>query len=108
MTARQLIAQDVITLKNGKVISGKIISLSYGIKLLTAKDTIKFSADEVASIVFCNSNTNCPDSNTNSNSGAAAVTYQNTKNNPCNCTTTQNESADKIKPKTAKNGNSKY
>lgn len=108
ITVQSLIAQDTVILKNGKVVPGKIISLSYGIKLLTAKDTMKYTADEVASIMFCNSNKNCPDSNTNSNRGSSAVTGENTKDNPCNCIHKQNESAGKIKPKPAKNRNSVY
>ncbi len=92
----------------GKVVSGKIISLSNGIKLLTAKDTMKYTADEVASIMFCSLNKNSPDGNANRNRSSSSVSSKNTKDNPCNCIHEQNESADKIKTKPAKNRNSKY
>lgn len=108
ITAQSLIAQDTVTLKNGKVATGKIISLSYGIKLLTAKDTMKYTADEVASIMFCSTNKNCPDDDTNSNGSSSSVTSKNTKDNPCNCIHKHNESADNIKPKSEKSRNSKY
>lgn len=107
ITIQSLIAQDTVTLKNGKIVPGKIISLSYGITLLTAKDTMKYTADEVASIMFCSTNKNCPDGNTNSNSGSSDITSRNTKDNPCDGIYKQNESAGNIKPKTTKSKNSK-
>lgn len=108
ITVQSLVAQDMVTLKNGKVIGCKIISLSYGIKLLIAKDTVKYTVDEVASLMFCSSNKNCPDSDTNSNGGSRSVIIENKKDNPCNCIPKQNENADKIKPKTAKSKNSNH
>jgi hypothetical protein len=107
-TVQSLVAQDTVLLKNGKVADGKIISLSYGIRLLTAKDTVKYAADEVASIMFCSTNKNCPEADMNSNGSSSAVTGEKAKNNPCNCITKQNESADKIKTKPAKSRNSMY
>ncbi|MEJ7679039.1 MAG: hypothetical protein WKG06_14535 [Segetibacter sp.] len=108
ITVQSLIAQDTVTLKNGKIVSGKIMSLSYGITLLTAKDTMKYTADEVASIMFCSTNKNCPDGNTNSNGGSSDITSRNTKNNPCNCIYKQNESSGNTKLKADKRRNSKY
>jgi len=67
ITVQSLIARDTLNLKNGKIVPGKIISLSYGITLLTAKGTMKYTADEVASIMFCSTNKNCPEGYTNSN-----------------------------------------
>lgn len=106
-TVQSLAGQDTVLLKNGKVATGKIISLSYGIRLLTAKDTVKYTADEVASIRFCSTNKNCPEADTNSNGSSSSVTVENTKNIPCNCIYKQNESAGNIKPKTPKSKNSK-
>jgi len=78
-TVQSLVAQDTVLLKNGKVADGKIISLSYG-----------------------------PEADMNSNGSSSAVTGEKAKNNPCNCITKQNESADKIKTKPAKSRNSMY
>ncbi len=99
LTVQSLIAQDTIILKNGKVVVGKIISLSNGIELFTAKDTLKYGAAEVASIIFCCRNKNCPEGDTNSNVRSSPVTKGKTKDNPCNCVQKQHESADKTKPK---------
>lgn len=108
ITVQSLVAQDTVILKTGKVVPGKIISLRNGIKLLIAKDTIKYTADEVASLMFCSSNKNCSDGDMNSNSGSSSVTSESTKNNSCNCMHEQNESAGRLKPKPAKSRNSKY
>lgn len=108
ITAQLLIAQDTITLKNGKVVFGKIISLSNGIELFTAKDTLKYGAAEVASIIFCSSNKNCPEGDTNSDVHSSPVTKGKTKDNPCNCIQKQHESSDKTKPKPVKSRNSIY
>ncbi len=108
ITVQSLIAQDTITLKNGKVIPGKIISISYGIELLTAKDTMKYTADEVASLMFGSTNKNCPCDDTNSSSGSYKVIRGNTKGDPFKDLYKQNESADKIKPSSLKSRNSRH
>lgn len=108
ITVQLLIAQDTVILKNGKVVPGKIISLSYGIELLTAKDTMKYTADEVASIMFCSTNKNCPCDQTINNSRFLQSNNGNTKDDPCKDQYKQNESPDKIKPNSSKNSNGKY
>lgn len=82
ITFQPLSGQDTVTTKNGKVIQGKIISVGNGIELLAAKDTMKFTADEVASLKFSNTNKNCPCGDTNRNGNSSAITNGNTKKIP--------------------------
>ncbi len=49
---------DSITLKNGKTVSGKIFKMDDGmIYLARTKDSVMYTANEVQSIMFCNSGT---------------------------------------------------
>jgi hypothetical protein len=49
---------DSITLKNGKLVSGKIFKMDDGlIYLARTKDSVIYAAGEVQSIMFCNSGT---------------------------------------------------
>lgn len=98
-------AQDTVILKNGKVVPGKIISISYGIELLIAKDTVRYTADEVASLMLSSPDKNCPCSDTNSNGDSSAITNRNAKKDPCNEINKNNKSTDILKPKTGRNTN---
>jgi hypothetical protein len=67
---------DSITLKNGKTVSGKIFKMDDGlICLARTKDTVMYTADEVQTIMFCNSgNTNKPCGDAASNVAATSKT----------------------------------
>ncbi|MEJ7680659.1 MAG: hypothetical protein WKG06_22955 [Segetibacter sp.] len=69
---------------------------------------MKYTADEVASIMFCSTNKSCPDIDTNSNDGSSSMTSKNTKDDPCNGIHKHNENTGKIKPKPVKSRNSMY
>lgn len=73
---------DIITLKNGKIVSGKIFKIDDGlICLARTKDTVMYTAEEVQTIMFCNSgNTNKPCGDEASNVAATSKTSSSKSN----------------------------